>query len=83
MDERSQQPVSQHVAAVAKDEAFQWGYCLKECKHGAFSQNMVVMNQPRPSYSTVHDAGLSVTDQLNIYQMIIHLIHICARLRLA
>ena len=68
---------SQHVAAVAQDEGFQWaGYFLKQCKHGAFSQNTLVMNRPRPSYSTVHDAGVNITDQLNIYRMIIHLIHI-------
>ena len=77
MDERSQQPVSQHVAAVAQDEAFQWvGYFLKQCKHGAFSQNTLVMNRPRPSHDTVQDAGIGVADQLNVYRMIILSVHV-------
>ena len=77
MDERSQQPVSQRVATVAQDEAFQWaGYCLKQCKHGAFSHNTCVMNRPRPSHDSVHDTGISVADQLNVYGMIVLSVHI-------
>ena len=64
--------ISQHVAAVFQDEAFQWaGHRFKHRKYWTLPHDVCVMDLARPTNNTVHDAGIGVTYQLHVYRVVI------------
>ena len=69
VEERSQQPVTKHVAAVAQNETVQrLRVSFERSEDGRLPQNTSIVNRPGPLGDAVDDVHVSITDELSITQ---------------